>query len=290
MSQSLSTPLGERMRVNLLRITPLRAYSRAVRLASAVPLPRWLRGPVFGRLAAALGMDLGEAEHPVEGYRSFQALFVRRLATGARSVDLADDAVVSPVDACVSASGVVSHGALMQAKGIDYSLAELVADETLAQRLEGGFFATLYLRPRDYHRIHCPLDATLTAVRHLPGTLFPVQPHVVRNLRGLFVRNERVVLELAVPGGVVAMVCVAATGVGNITTFQGDGTPASLAAEVPLTLQKGQEVAAFNLGSTVVLVFSAEMVTPEPLELGQEVRMGQRLVNRTSRADGRGQP
>ena len=268
--------LAERAWVNLLRIAPLRAYSRLIRVLGLAPLPRRLRDPVFGRIAVRVGMDLSEAELLLSDYRSFHDLFVRRLQPGARPVDDTRNAAVSPVDACVSAMGETGDGVLIQAKGVSYSLSELLGDRELASELSGGSFITLYLRPKDYHRIHCPVKGTVTGLRHIPGKLFPVKPYMVRHLRGLFLRNERLVMRINSAMGNMAMVCVAAAGVGNITTVFPDAGDGNALAwrEVSFPLERGEEVAGFNLGSTVILVFPPG-VEMEPVSPGQEMLMGQ---------------
>lgn len=269
---------AERAWSGLLQVAPLRTYTKLVRVVSGIALPRPLRGPLFGAIATTMGMDLGEAEQPITEYRCLGDLFVRRLRPGLRPVQEAPDVVVSPVDGCVSGLGQAYQGGLIQAKGIEYPLAELVDSPELARSLDGGVYATLYLRPGDYHRIHCPISGHLVALRRIGGRLFPVQPFVVRNLRGLFVRNERLVLELQTDLGKVAMVCVAAAGVGCISTIFDDlrgsnGDPRRRPLRVPV--RKGEEIARFNLGSTVILVFEPNAVQLAALAPGQEVRMGQ---------------
>jgi phosphatidylserine decarboxylase len=264
--------LRERTWALLLERAPasLRSYTLLMRVAGGIPLPRDLRAPVLGWIASQLGVDLSDAEHPLVEYPCFHDLFVRRLQPGARPVDGSSDSVVSPVDARVSTRGIVDHGALVQAKGIDYPLADLVDDPALAAQLDGGAYVTLYLRPHDYHRIHCPLDAEVVSVRSIAGTFFPVKPYMVRSLRGLFCRNERVVIQLQTAMGRVVLVCVAAAGVGTIT----------VAADAPQHLAKGDELAAFNIGSTVILLTEPNQVILEPLVEGQEIRMGQVVARR----------
>ena len=271
---------AERAWLGLLRVAPLRTYTRLIRVVSGIPLPRPLRGPVFGTLAARMGMDLEEAAGTVPDYRCFRDLFARPLTEGRRPLDGAEEAVISPVDGCVAEFGVARRGGMIQAKGIEYPLADLVASADLARKLDGGCFVTLYLRPRDYHRIHCPIEGTLVGLRHIAGSLFPVQPLVVKRLDGLYVRNERVIFEIESGIGPVAMVCVAAAGVGNISTpFGGAHSGASIA--------RGEEVARFNLGSTVIAVFPPGRVRLAPLARGQEIRMGQRLATVGSRDERR---
>ncbi len=262
------------LKVNMLRVAPLRSYTRLVHLAARIPLPRPLRPAFYGWLGVRLGMDLSEAELDLAEYRCFQDLFVRRLRAGSRPVQESGGGISSPVDACVSARGGIHSGSMIQAKGIEYPVEELIKDPAWARDLEGGHFATLYLRPKDYHRIHAPLDGTVTNVCRVPGSLFPVQPYVVRGLRGLFVRNERLVLRLETRLGPVALVCVGATGVGCITLAfdeeeaRGEGKP----------VRRGDEVAAFNLGSTVILVIPPGGPGFDGLEPGQEVRVGHALA------------
>lgn len=271
-----SSGWGERVWVNLLRIAPRRAFTGVVRALAAIPVPRSMRRVLLGWAARRMGMNLAEAELPVEAYRSLGALFVRRLHPGARPIDPADDALVSPVDGCFVNQGTVTEGELLQAKGISYSLAELVGDEGLAARFMGGTFATVYLRPKDYHRIHCPTAAEVVATRRIPGTLYPVQPAFVRRRRGLFTGNERLVVELASDNGALLVVPVGAMGVGTITTTFGAGkgyqryTP-----RVPLA--KGAELGAFNLGSTVILVFERDRVELGAHREGQELQVGQSI-------------
>jgi phosphatidylserine decarboxylase len=278
LTRSDLAPWGERAWVRFLGIAPLRTYSRVVRALSATPVPGPLRAPLLGSIASRLGMDLGEAEHGVEGYGSLQELFVRRLRPGARPLDPAPGSVVSPVDGCLSAAGVVRRGELIQAKGLSYSLERLLGDGRLAQQLDGGRFFTLYLRPRDYHRIHSPVDGRVTALRRIPGDLLPVQPHVVRNVRDLFARNERLVLRLDTALGAMALVCVAATGVGNISVAFSDPAGGNGAGgTLSLPVSRGDELAAFNLGSTVILVFEPQRMVAAELAPGQEVRVGMAL-------------
>jgi phosphatidylserine decarboxylase len=274
---------AERAWSGLLQVAPLRTYTKLIRVMSGIALPRPLRRPLFGAIATRMGMDLGEAEQSISDYRCFGDLFVRRLRPGLRPVEEAADVVVSPVDGCVSGLGQAYRGGLIQAKGIEYPLAELVDSPELARSLDGGVYATLYLRPGDYHRIHCPISGQLVALRRIGGKLFPVQPYVVRNLRGLFVKNERIVLELETCLGKVAMVCVAAAGVGSISTAFDDlpgsnGDPRRGPLRVPV--RKGDEIARFNLGSTVILVFEPNAVRLAGLAPGGEVRMGQPVARR----------
>jgi phosphatidylserine decarboxylase len=266
-----------------MRVLPLRAYTRAMRALGGVPLPEPLREPVFGRVAAAMGMDLSEAELPVSAYRTFSDLFVRRLQPGARPIDVAPDALVSPVDAELTTRGEVQRGCVVQAKGIDYSLPQLLDDAALADSLEGGQFFTLYLRPKDYHRIHAPVSGRLLGQRTVGGRLLPVKPYMVRNVGDLLARNERLWFQLEGELGRVVVVCVAAAGVGTITVAEGlrESGVGRSGAPKGAQVQKGQEIAAFNIGSTVIVFAEAGChLQPAQIMLGEGVRVGQPLARR----------
>jgi phosphatidylserine decarboxylase len=273
--------LGEQAWAHLLRAMPMHFATRVLRVAGDIPLPGPLREPVLGWIAGRIGMNLGEAEQPLEAYGTFHELFVRRLKPGLRPIPLDANAVISPVDGCLSTSGVVRDGSAIQAKGIGYPLAEFLGDEELARQLEGGQYFTLYLRPKDYHRIHCPTRARVIEMHRVGGRLLPVKPYMARNVRGLYAQNERLVLILDSELGRMVLACVAAMGVGSVSTmFEIDGRG-------PATgwLAKGEELAAFEMGSTVILFFEGGRVAAEPsLCEGQEVRVGQVIARGLTRS------
>jgi phosphatidylserine decarboxylase len=262
-------------------LDPLHVYSRALGIISRIQVPRQVREPVFRALASKFRMDLSEADLPLADYASFSDLFVRRLRDGARKVDDQPYTMISPVDGCISQLGAIEADQLIQAKGLLYSLPELLRDQALADVLKGGLFFTLYLRPKDYHRIHVPLTTRVLAVQQVAGSLFPVQPWAVRRIPGLFVRNERVVLQLDTVAGPAALVCVGASGVGSISTVFG-AIRGTMRFRSPPLFKKGEEIAAFNLGSTVILVFAAGQLSPRPLCAGDEVRVGTVLADVSS--------
>lgn len=258
-----------------MRVAPLRAYTRLVGAMAGLRVPRFARAPLYEALSAGLGIDLTEAEHEAAHYDSFGELFVRKLRDGARVVDDDSQAVVSPVDGVVSARGVADAGRLIQAKGIDYGLAELLGDTALATALHGGAYLTIYLRPRDYHRIHAPFALRGIRAWRIAGGLLPVQPSIVNSTPGVFVRNERLVLHFTTPGGApVALVAVGAAAVGAITSpfIRSDEVERELNA-VPI--RKGDEIAAFNLGSTIVMIAAPSLLGLHVA--AGEVRMGQAI-------------
>ncbi|MBK6846646.1 MAG: phosphatidylserine decarboxylase [Proteobacteria bacterium] len=274
---------------------PLALYTRFLGRLAAIELPPPLRPLLLGRFAARLGIDLEQAELPLDEYASVGEFFARRLRPGARPVDPAVTSIVSPVDGTVTACGTVRGSRLLQAKGLDYGVAELLGDAGLAARFEGGVYLTIYLHPRDYHRIHVPAAGALRSLRRIAGELLPVQHWVVDRVPGLFVRNERVVFELEAALGSLALVCVGAAGVGSITTAVAEGPASPTVFDPPLALAKGQELAAFRLGSTVILLAEAGALRllsarGDVLRMGQVVAQGARPPGPLPAAERRERP
>lgn len=274
-------------------------YSALIGWTATRALPAMLRPLAYRAFARAVGANLEEAELPLGEYESFGDFFARGLRAGARTVDPAADAVISPCDGVIAACGTATDGTLLQAKGQTYRLAELVADEALATRLTGGHYATIYLSPRDYHRVHAPVDATLVGYEYLPGALWPVNPRLAGRREGLLARNERLVMHLnSRTLGDVALVMVGAVGVGNIRlSHPGFSTqPPDTASlrrmgervrvELPgIRVRRGDELGAFRLGSTVVMAFAPGPVVLQG-SMGQPVRFGERIGLVTARGGG----
>jgi phosphatidylserine decarboxylase len=269
------------------RTSPGATYSAVVALGARARVPAPLRGAAYRAFARATGADLGEAELPLGAYPSLGELFARRLRAGVRPIDPSADALIAPCDGVFAACGTADDGVLVQAKGHTYSIDELVVDDARARRLHGGAYATIYLSPRDYHRVHAPVDAQLLGYDYVPGQLWPVNPRVAARRPRLFARNERVVIWLRSPrAGLVAVVMVGASGVGNIAlahapesvTWRGNGELRRTEL-TDLHVRRGDELGAFKLGSTVVLAFEpralAGTIAGEP---GQPVRFGERIA------------
>ena len=185
------TEPGPPLSLRLLGLYPKKAGSAAVGAAARARLPRALREPLLGRFAASYRVDLAEAEKPVAEYVSFLDFFTRRLKPGLRPQDPPiPGGLNSPVDGALVASGRIEAGTLIQAKGLPYRLDELLAGDPLAARFEGGAYATLYLSPRDYHRIHVPCSGRVLAVGRVEGELWPVNEASTAFTPGLYVRNR----------------------------------------------------------------------------------------------------
>jgi phosphatidylserine decarboxylase len=250
---------------------------------------RWapLRELVIRRFVGHFGVDLSEVPPPAGGaYPHFNAFFTRPLVPGARPIAGPGSAIACPSDGTLSQFGTIADGRIFQAKGHDFSLLELLGgDAARAAPFEGGRFATIYLSPRDYHRVHMPLGGDLTEMVHVPGRLFSVNPVTTRLVPRLFARNERLLCQFETDAGPMALVLVGAIFVGGIeTVWAGEITP----RKRPLApvryragdvrLEKGAEMGRFNMGSTVVLVCPPGKVRwDEGLAPGQKVRMGERL-------------
>lgn len=272
-------------------MVPKSELSRAIGLAASIPVPRFLRGAIIGGFAKAYGADIDEAERPLTDYRSVQDFFTRKLKPGARPVDVSPSAIVSPVDGTVSEFGEIDNGRLIQAKGRRYHVASLLENDEWAQRFIGGFFVTIYLAPNNYHRIHSAVDGRLVAWQHLPGTLYPVFSAAVEHVPSLFVVNERVTSYLETKSGGHALVKVGALGVGNITltytplaTNKGEQAGRLVQVSNPRAFQRGEELGAFNFGSTVILLFEKGAAQLDGLATGRIVRMGERLGQLTPAA------
>jgi phosphatidylserine decarboxylase len=238
-------------------------------------------------------IDMAEAaESESHAYADFNSFFTRALKPGVRPVDTASEAVCSPVDGTVSQLGTVTDGRVFQAKGHDFSVQELLGGVAeLADPFQGGRFATIYLSPRDYHRIHMPVSGTLRSMVHVPGRLFSVNPATTRAIPRLFARNERVVALFDTELGPMAVVMVGAVFVGSIeTVWHGVVTPPAgkivraWGYEGPRAhpFEKGDEIGRFNMGSTVILLFGPDALAWEDgLSAHAPVLMGQRIGSRS---------
>ncbi len=235
-------------------------------------------------------VDMNQAIWPSEDdYSCFNAFFIRNLKPDARSWKKDKNQILSPVDGAISEIGFISHDKLIQAKGIDYSLSRLLAnDEKMIEHFVDGSFTTLYLSPRDYHRIHMPVSGNLIKTIFVPGDLFPVNTASVRTVDQLFARNERFISIFETELGLVAQIMVGATFVGSMeTVFAGQITPTKNREvvikeyadnEKTITLNQADEFGHFNMGSTVILIFEKNSISwLDNLKAGDSIQVGQTL-------------
>jgi phosphatidylserine decarboxylase len=287
------THVGDRALADVLRWAPKGTYSHLIGFIADRPVPRALRRQVYGAFARKVGANLDEVERPLTDYPTLGAFFTRRLKPGTHVIDSTPDAIVSPADGAVARSGEIAGGQLIQAKGIDYPLFGLLADRTAAARFDGGTYLVIYLSPKDYHRVHFCTEGRVTAFQHIPGALFPVNDHAVRNIGALYTRNERLVTYHDSPFGEIASVMVGATGVGRIsvtydsvrTHSRRRGRPGPrVRLGAPRAVTRGEELGTFHLGSTVVLLFEPGRVVLDPLVPDMPLRLGQRIASGLGRA------
>ena len=284
---------------------PQGALSRGAGRLADLRIPRGMRATVLGSFARAVGIDLSEVELPIEEYGSIGDFFVRRLRPGARTWPSDTSVIGSPVDGVIGRFGTIERGRALQAKGRDYSVAQMLNDPAAAERYDRGEFLTIYLSPRHYHRIHAPCAGTIASATHVPGALLPVNAAAVAKVPELFARNERLICTIDGAAGRVPVVAVGAYNVGRIAasferlasgqhagpswrTNVRDARGETRRYEPPIVVRAGDEIMAFHLGSTVVLLFErGRAMLLANLEAGAEVRAGSPIARALSSEDQR---
>lgn len=233
--------------------------------------------------AKAYDIDLSEYERGnLDDYESFNDFFTRELKDGMRPLDDTADGIASPADGQISQIGTITNGQLLQAKGRDYDVGQLLADFELGKAFMDGSFATIYLAPTNYHRVHMPFDGTLIATRYVPGTLFSVNDITAKNVPDLFARNERLVCEFDTTFGRACVVLVGAmivAGIESVATGAIKRTPYIQHRTHDIALKKGDELGRFYLGSTAIIVLpkTANTAWDDEFVHGKAVVMGQRI-------------
>jgi phosphatidylserine decarboxylase len=278
----VSDGIGGRLFVWLQYALPQHALSRLVLAATRVRMP-WFKNLLTRGFLRLFSVDMSEAaETDPYRYGSFNEFFTRALRAEARPIDADPAKIASPVDGLVSECGAIDNDRLLQAKGRQYTLGELLARQPWARSFEGGSFATLYLAPFNYHRIHMAVRGTLRDTVYVPGRLFSVNSATAGHVPRLFARNERVLTLFDTEFGQFALVMVGALNVGSMATvWAGDITPAAhrVVTRIPgpaVTLDKGDELGRFNMGSTVILLFEPGRAQWHPLlRAGSVVQLGQ---------------
>ncbi len=270
----------DRFNTFILRLLPQHWLSARMHQLARSEIP-WLKDALIRYVISHYGVDMAEAAEPDPGaYPSFNAFFTRALRPGARPID--PEAEVSPADGVLSQAGPIRQDRLVQAKGHEYSLFALLAgDADMASQFESGSFATLYLSPRDYHRVHMPLAGTLREMVFVPGDLFSVSQATAQLVPGLFARNERLILLFDTERGPMAVILVGAIFVGSMETvwagevradtvrhwhYEGENAP---------RFAKGEEIARFNMGSTVIVLNTRYAVDMRETLIGRHIRMGE---------------
>lgn len=272
----------------LQHLLPHGLMARVVYWAARTPTP-WIKDPLIRWFAKQYRVDLDEAEQQdLEAFPTFNAFFTRSLKPDARPSAGDERTVVSPVDGRLTEFGDIRSGQLIQAKGFDYAIEDLIGEGPVpAAKFANGGYATIYLAPDDYHRVHAPLGASLVATRYIPGRRFSVNAVTTCGIRNLFCRNERVVCWFETAHGPMVLVLVGALNVSSIsTTNRGEivsGPERYWVESPPVAFAKGEEIARFNLGSTVILLFPENGVLwDDDLQANDKLKLGHAIGRQLS--------
>jgi len=273
-----------RLFVWLQYLMPQHALSRLVLHATRVRA-QWFKNGLVSGFLKLYTVDMSEAAEPdPRRYGSFNEFFTRSLKADARPIAADPNAIACPADGVISEAGSIAGDSLLQAKGRSYTLGDLLAARPWASRFQGGTFATIYLAPFNYHRVHQPLRGRLKETVYVPGRLFSVNALTAAQVPRLFARNERVLTLFDTDHGEFALILVGALNVGSIATvWSGDITPATrrVVTVLPpqdIALEKGAELGRFNMGSTVIMLFQAQRARWHAgVSAGARVRLGQSL-------------
>ena len=279
--------LSARLFIALQHILPQHFLSRIMLRLTRCEC-KWLLMFLVPLFIRQFKVNMKEAKDPDwHNYPSFNQFFTRELKDDARSIVSDKNAIACPVDGAISQLGKINNDLIFQAKGHAYSLQQLLGDrEDLSKIFKNGRFNTIYLSPKDYHRIHMPLDGTLKEMVHVPGQLFSVNPTTVNNVPALFARNERVICLFDTEHGPMVMILVGAIFVASIeTVWHGVITPPTRKDiqswtydEEKIILKKGDEMGRFNMGSTVILLFpNKQMEWSKELKAEQLVQLGEKI-------------
>ncbi|MCM5704813.1 archaetidylserine decarboxylase [Larsenimonas salina] len=261
---------------------PHHLISRLAGHLADCPTP-WLKNAMITQFIKTFDVDMNDAVHKTpDDYRTFNEFFTRPLVEGARPVGAG---VVSPADGLLSQCGAIEDGHLIQAKGHTYSVRSLLGgNKNEAAAYQDGQFATIYLSPRDYHRVHMPVSGRLVSTRYVPGRIFSVNQATAREVPGLFARNERLVCHFETEFGPMAVVLIGAMIVAGIETVwsgqvtPGAKTPQDCRFDQEITLETGEELGRFKLGSSVVMCLPEGVRFHPDVDSGDTVRMGQSLA------------
>jgi phosphatidylserine decarboxylase len=243
----------------------------------------WIRAPMIYLFKRIYQIDLSECTRTsVKDYRSFNDFFARELRIGARSIAQEDSAIAAPADGRISCTGQILDGKLFQAKGHSYQLKDLLVDGALAANYQQGSYATIYLAPANYHRVHVPLAGELKSLLYVPGRQFSVSPRSTRKIPQIYARNERLIAEFSGPLGNFCLVMVGALLVAGMSTvvtgrIHRHHAARELSWETGGTFMKGQEFGSFQMGSTVILLLPQGQSSWLPLETDSPILCGQAI-------------
>ena len=280
---SITSRLKKQIFIQTQRLVPQHKLSRVIGKVAASENPL-VKNVVISAFKTQYGIDMSIAEQSnALKFKSFNEFFTRSLKDGVREIDTDSRSIVSPADGAISQLGKIEAGDIFQAKGQSFSVEKLIADPQLAEPFKNGEFATVYLSPKDYHRVHMPFAGTLTETLYVPGELFSVNQTTAENIPGLFARNERMVCLFDTELGRMAVLLVGAMIVAGIETLATGKVKPTGRLELNqhnLFLEKGAELGRFYLGSTAVILFEENKIQwDETFKANSTVVMGEKLGN-----------
>lgn len=269
----------------LLKLLPRKIISKKIGRLAFTRFPKWLQPHLNLAFAKYVGANIHETEFPYYDYNSVGDFFIRRLKSSARPIST--NFLIHPCDSEIYQNGKISSGTLIQAKGQFFSLEKFIQIADAKDKFEGGYFVTYYLSPKDYHRVHSPIDGYITQIQYCVGDLWPVNQWGIKNIKELYNQNERVYVEIASDHGPVGVVFVGATNVGSIglsfdkkvfTNWKMDSQ--NKIYETPIQIRKGEELGLFKMGSTVVVLYNSELIQPflNNLNIQRHVKVGAALT------------
>ena len=282
------TDLKQKLFILLQYVVPQHTVSRIAGMLTDSPIP-WLKNALINKAIKTFNVNMTEAAEPnPKQYATFNAFFTRSLADGVRPIDADENSVVSPADGQISEMGSIQQGQLLQAKGKSFSLNQLLGgDAELTDAFTDGSFMTVYLSPKDYHRVHMPWGGTLKSMTYVPGALFSVNQTTAEQVDGLFARNERVICSFDTDKGPMVVILVGAMIVGSIeTVWAGQVSPPKRQLttvnyqqpQEPPAFEKGDEMGRFKMGSTAIILFAKDAVEwDSELSASSDVNMGQKV-------------
>ncbi|MGM0596718.1 MAG: archaetidylserine decarboxylase [Myxococcota bacterium] len=278
-------PLLNQLKSQILTRLPRVYYSKLLEKWGQLKLQNNLNNLQKRLFSDIVSINLNEMEKPIEDYACLDEFFTRKLKPGVRTISGDSKTIVSPADGRIESFGDLKDGNLIQAKGINYDIHSFLHNREISQKLKDGKFLTIYLSPHDYHRVHFPVGGKVTDYWHIEGESFPVGSFSRKNIKSLYCKNERVVTFVKTRCGLMAVVMVAAMGVGNISLsylFNPEKSVREFKCKAPgkpIKVEKGDELGIFHLGSTVVIIFENNQIKWQQLQEEQIIKMGNSVAH-----------
>lgn len=277
--------LKDSLYMRMIALLPENRFGNIMRICAGWQGSNRLSKTLLNIFVKYYNVNTFEAEKHLSEYPNIHSFFIRKLHTTARVIDNASDVIVSPVDGVVASCSQIEERKCLQIKGKFYTIDDLLGNANASSSYHHGYLMTFYLSPKNYHRIHSPFSGNLVRFHHIHGRKFPVNPPSVRSVDNLFVINERIITYLEIEENKeIAIVKVAALGVGNIRVTYADinkkitinNKPIKISP--PYHIHKGEEIGFFELGSTVIVIFPPDLITPRNFEHGMEIKIGEKIA------------